>query len=67
MLDFKKILTWLQGKKTYFVIIAASVFNTGIELNFWTVDNSIWQLINFIFILLGLGAFRSAIKNISVK
>jgi uncharacterized membrane protein len=59
-------LTWLQGKKTYIIVILAAVFNIGVVFGIWTVDSQVWTFINSILGFFGLGTLRSGI-NTSVK
>ena len=61
------IINFLQGKKTYIILILAFVFNFGITAGWWTLDNQIWELVNIILGFLGLGTIRSAIKNLASK
>lgn len=61
-------LTWLQGKKTYIVVILAAVFNIGIVFGFWTIDSQVWLFINSILGFFGLGTLRAGItKTINGK
>lgn len=57
------IIAWLQGKKTYIIMVLAFVFNLGVTAGWWTVDNQVWDLINIILGFLGLGAIRAGIKT----
>ena len=61
------IQAWLQGKKVYILLVAAAIFNIGVAAGFWQPDSQIWELINTIFVFLGIGAFRSAVKKAEVK
>ena len=58
---------WLQGKKVYFVLVAAFVFNVGVTAGWWLPDNQVWELINTVFVFLGIGAVRSAMKKAEIK
>ena len=61
------IQDWLQGKKTYILLILAFVFNIGVEAGMWQLDSQVWVLINMILSFLGIGAFRSAVKKAENK
>lgn len=61
------ILAWLQGKKTYIIIIVGAVFNIGVAAGWWTPDSPLWELINTILVFLGIGAVRSGMKTESNK
>jgi hypothetical protein len=61
------IFEWLQGKKTYIIVVFASLFNIGVVFGWWTPDSQIWTLINAIFGFLGLGTIRSGIKTEAKK
>ncbi|MFA9409467.1 MAG: hypothetical protein ACERKJ_11645 [Candidatus Dadabacteria bacterium] len=58
---------WLQGKKVYILLVTAFVFNVGATAGWWLPDNQVWELINTIFVFLGIGAYRSAMKKSEVK
>ena len=57
------LLAWLEGKKTYILMVLAFVFNIGVTAGWWTVDNQVWDLINIILGFLGIGAIRSGLKS----
>jgi hypothetical protein len=57
------LMAWLEGKKTYIVMILGFVFNIGVVAGWWTVDNQVWDLINLILGFLGIGAIRSGLKS----
>ena len=61
------LMEWLQGKKTFIVMILAFIFNIGIAAGLWTPDSQVWELINIILGFLGLGALRSGQKTESTK
>ena len=61
------IITWLEGKKTYIVMILAFIFNLGLEAGWWMLDNAVWSLINIILGFLGIGALRSGLKTEAKK
>ena len=58
----KKILSELQGKKTYIVVIVAIIFNTLVQYGY--VDPSYAQYVNIILSALGLGALRAGISKV---
>lgn len=57
----KKLQTFLEGKKTYIVIIVAIVFNTLVQLGY--VDASHVEYVNIILAALGLGALRAGVSK----
>lgn len=57
----KKILSELQGRKTYIVVIVAIIFNTLVQYGY--VDPSYTQYVNVILGALGLGALRAGISK----
>lgn len=57
----KKILSELQGKKTYIVVIVAIIFNTLVQYGY--VDASYTQYVNVILGALGLGALRAGVSK----
>ena len=61
------IIEWLQGKKTYIIMVLAFIFNLGVVSGWWTPDSQVWELINIILGFLGLGALRSGQKTESTK
>lgn len=61
------LLAWLEGKKTYILMVLAFVFNIGVTAGWWTVENQVWDLINLILGFLGIGAIRSGLKSESKK
>ena len=60
-------IEWLQGKKTYIIVLLASVFNIGVVFGWWTPDSQVWALINTILGFLGIGTIRAGIKGESQK
>lgn len=56
-----KILSYLQGKKTYIIIIVAIVFNTLVQLGY--VDASYVEYVNIVLAALGLGALRAGVSK----
>lgn len=61
------LIMWLQGKKTYIVMILGFVFNLGVTAGWWTLDNQVWELVNIILGFLGIGAIRDGIKTEAKK
>lgn len=60
-------IEWLQGKKTYIIVILAAVFNIGVVFGLWTVDSQVWAFINSILVFLGLGTLRAGIASENQK
>ncbi len=61
------IIEWLQGKKTYIILIVAFVFNIGIAAGFWTPESELWNLINIILGFLGVGTIGAKITRVAKK
>lgn len=57
------ILEWLKGKKTYIVMGISFLFNVGVAVGWWTIDNKVWIEINALLVALGLTAMRAGIKK----
>ena len=57
-----KLLTLLDGKKTYIVALVLAVLNLAVAFNWVTVDQL--TQINTILVALGLGALRSGINKV---
>jgi hypothetical protein len=57
-----KIGAWLQGKKTYLVMIAAIL---GAIAGYATGELTVVQMIQAIMAALGLGALRSGVAKVS--
>ena len=57
------IMSWLDGKKTYIVIVVTAVFNIGVAAGWWPVDGAVYQIINAILIALGIGALRAGVTK----
>lgn len=55
----EKIGTWLQGKKTYIVMVGAFVI-AGLMANGIVIPDYVWGILA----ALGLGAIRSAIEKL---
>lgn len=58
-----KILAFLDGRKTYIVAALFAIFNFGVETNLWVVDNTVWQIINYVLGALGLAFLRAAVAK----
>jgi capsular polysaccharide biosynthesis protein len=56
-----KITDFLQGKKTYIVVIVAIVFNTLVQ--YGVLDPSYTQYVNIVLSALGLGTLRAGIAG----
>jgi len=56
-----KVQTFLQGKKTYIIVIVAIVFNTLVQ--YGVVDASYTQYVNIVLSALGLGTLRAGIAG----
>jgi hypothetical protein len=56
-----KVIGFLQGKKTYIVIIVAIVFNTLVQLGYLQPNNV--EYVNIILAALGLGALRAGVSK----
>ena len=59
----EKIMNFLQGKKTYIIMILGFVFNFGLVSGWWTVDNQTWIFIDNVLMFLGLGTLRAGVSN----
>jgi hypothetical protein len=57
-----KLQGFLQGKKTYGIVIVAIVFNTLVQ--YGVVDPSYTQYVNIILSALGLGTLRAGINKV---
>ena len=57
-----KITNFLQGKKTYIVVIVAIVFNTLVQ--YGVIDPSYTQYVNIVLSALGLGTLRAGINKV---
>ena len=56
-----KVQEFLQGKKTYIVVIVAIVFNTLVQ--YGVLDPSYTQYVNIVLSALGLGTLRAGIAG----
>jgi len=59
----KKLIEFLQGKKTYIVAFLFGLFNFGYALGWWMLDNEIWLAINSLLTMLGFGFLRAGMKK----
>ena len=57
-----KIQGFLQGKKTYGIVIVAIVFNTLVQ--YGVLDPSYTQYVNIVLSALGLGTLRAGINKV---
>lgn len=57
-----KITNFLQGKKTYIIVIVAIVFNTLVQ--YGVIDPSYTQYVNIVLSALGLGTLRAGINKV---
>ena len=60
-------LEWLQGKKTYVILILGFVFNLGIAVGWWDVTAQLWEIVNAILGFLGLGTIGAKINRNAKK
>jgi hypothetical protein len=56
-----KVQEFLQGKKTYGIVIVAIVFNTLVQ--YGVLDPSYTQYVNIVLSALGLGTLRAGIAG----
>ena len=59
----QKILEFLNGKKTYIVAALFAIWNFGVETQLWAVDNSVWQIVNYVLGALGLAFLRAGVTK----
>lgn len=57
-----KITNFLQGKKTYIIVVVAIVFNTLVQ--YGIVDPSYTEFVNIVLGALGLGTLRAGINKV---
>ena len=57
-----KVQQFLQGKKTYIIVIVAIVFNTLVQ--YGVVDPSYTEFVNIVLGALGLGTLRAGINKV---
>jgi hypothetical protein len=60
-MKMKKIKGFLEGKKTYIVVIVAIIFNTLVQLDY--IDPSYVEYVNILLAALGLGSLRAGISK----
>jgi len=58
-----KWLEFLQGKKTYIIMIVGFFFNLGCLAGWWVETSTIWSFVNGLLIFLGIGAIRGGIAT----
>ena len=56
-----KVQQFLQGKKTYIIVIVAIVFNTLVQ--YGVIDPSYTQYVNIVLSALGLGTLRAGVAG----
>ena len=56
-----KLLSWLDGKKTYIVVVIGAVLNVAVAFGWITPDNL--EAINAVLVALGLGALRAGVSK----
>lgn len=61
------LFEWLNGKKTYLTTLIFAVFNLGVGLGWWTVDNSVWVTANTLLGALGFGFLRAGVEKSGPK
>ena len=57
------IIEWLQGKKTYIILLVGFAFNIGIAAGWWTPESELWSIINAVLGFLGLGTLGAKINR----
>lgn len=60
-----KWLEWLQGKKTYIIMLVGFVFNLGCLAGWWIESSTIWGFVNSLLVFLGIGAIRAGVTKSS--
>ena len=58
----KKVFNFLQGRKTYVVVVVAIIFNSLVQLGY--VDYSYVEYVNIVLAALGLGALRAGVSKV---
>lgn len=58
----QRILNFLQGKKTYIIIIVGAILNIAVQAG-WVGISSI-ETVNIVLGFLGLGAIRAGISKV---
>ena len=61
------IIEWLQGRKTWIILILAFVFNAGVMAGWWSPESEWWTLINTILGFLGIGTIGAKITRTTKK
>jgi hypothetical protein len=61
--NMSTVIEWLQGKKSYIVLVLAFVFNFGQLMGWWGADNQVWAAIDTLFATLLGFTFRAAIAK----
>lgn len=56
-----KVQQFLQGKKTYIIVIVAIIFNTLVQ--YGVIDSSYTQYVNIVLSALGLGTLRAGVAG----
>ena len=56
-----KVLNFLDGKKTYIVVIVAIAFNTAVQLGYLQPDHI--EYVNIVLGALGLAALRAGVNK----
>ena len=59
----QSILNFLNGKKTYITAILFAVFNLGVTLGWWTVDDVTIKAVDTLLAALGFGFLRAGVKK----
>lgn len=57
----KKVQSFLQGKKTYIIVVVAIIFNTLVQLGYLEASNI--EYINIVLAALGIGALRAGVTK----
>ena len=63
----QKVLDFLNGKKSYILLLIAVVFNLGVLQGWWASDSATWQSIDTLLAALLGSSFRAAITKSSPK
>lgn len=58
----KKVLNFLQGRKTYVVVVVTIIFNSLVQLGY--IDYSYVEYVNIVLAALGLGALRAGVSKV---
>ena len=57
------MLEWLKGKKSYITGLLFGLFNFGVAVGWWPLDNQVWLAINSILVSMGWGFMRAGISK----